>query len=83
MYVCICLVARINQRVFRNSSLQMFSMHVLRRAASRKATGGPPQELAAKQLVYNKNYFKQPLIKSTVKLVPYRKKYWREKYLAK
>ena len=24
MYVCICLVARINQRVFRNSSLQMF-----------------------------------------------------------
>ena len=24
MYVCICLVARINQRVFRNSSLNVF-----------------------------------------------------------
>ena len=28
MYVFICLVARINQRVFRNSSLQMFPMRV-------------------------------------------------------
>ena len=29
MYVCIYFVARINQRVFRNSSIQMFSMPLM------------------------------------------------------
>ena len=53
MYVCICLVARINQRVFRNSSLQMFSMRVrTANDAGRFATDGSPQELATKRLVY-------------------------------
>ena len=49
MYLCICLVARINQRVFRNSSLQMCSMRV--RQMMLVTTGGPPQELGAKRLV--------------------------------
>ena len=50
MYVCICLVARKNQRVFRNSSLQMFACTA--NDAGRKATGGPSQELDTKWLVY-------------------------------
>ena len=57
MYVCICLVARINQCVFRNSSLQMFCMRVrMANDAGREASGGPPQELAAKWLVTIKRY---------------------------
>ena len=51
MYVCICLVARINQRVFRNSSPQCFLCACVANDVGHKATGGPPQELAAKQLV--------------------------------
>ena len=35
-----CFVARINQCVFRNSSLQMFSCAA--NDAGREATGGPP-----------------------------------------
>ena len=49
MYACICFVAKMYQRIFRNSSLQMFSMRVhgkLCRSRS-EATGGPPQELDA------------------------------------
>ena len=53
MYVCICLVARINQRIFRNSSLQCFLCTCVANDACREATSGPPQELAAKRLVIN------------------------------
>ena len=53
LYVCICLVARINQRIFRNSSLQCFLCACVANDACREATSGPPQELAAKRLVRN------------------------------
>ena len=51
MYVCICLVARINQRVFRNSSFQCFLCACAANDAGRDATGDPLQELDAKRLV--------------------------------
>ena len=50
-YVCICLVARKNQRF---SEIQVFKCFLCACAANdagREATGGSPQELAAKQLV--------------------------------
>ena len=53
MYVCICLVARINQRVFRNSSLQMFSMGVHGKGCRSRLAKRPAA--SRRRLVINKN----------------------------
>ena len=50
------LVARINQRVFRNFEIQVFKCYLCACAANdagREMTGGPPQELDTKRLVSN------------------------------
>ena len=54
MYVCICLVARINQRVSEIKVFKCFLCACVANDAGRFTTGGPPQELAAKRLVSNK-----------------------------
>ena len=55
MYVCICLVNRINQRVFRNSSLQMFSMRMrgkqCRSQSNRRPSAGASREADSIQYV--------------------------------
>ena len=51
MYVCICLVARINQQEIQ--AFKRFLCACAANDAGREATGGPPQELDAKRLVTN------------------------------